>query len=140
REFELIAEIENFHFDFELEPGHYPVKVALTHFENAINNLLDNAKKYANQPEVVLKAYVKDGSLYISISDNGRGISAREKQLVFKKFYRVSEGNLHRVKGYGLGLSYVEEVIKRHKGRISLESELEKGTKITVNIPLRNAE
>ncbi|HSI68921.1 MAG TPA: ATP-binding protein, partial [Gillisia sp.] len=63
-----------------------------------------------------------------------------EKHRIFKKFYRITEGDLHSVKGYGLGLSYVQEVVKRHRGRIKLESELQKGTQITLIIPLKNAE
>jgi two-component system phosphate regulon sensor histidine kinase PhoR len=74
------------------------------------------------------------------ISDNGSGISDKEKRRIFKKFYRVPEGDLHSVKGYGLGLNYVQEVIKRHKGQIKLESKLQVGTQITVIIPLINAE
>lgn len=139
-DFKLVSQLENFSFNFDLKPGEYKVKVAISHFENAINNLLDNAKKYADNPEISLKAYSEKNKLYIKIRDNGKGISDKEKRRIFKKFYRVSEGNLHKVKGYGLGLSYVQEVIKRHHGRIKLESALKSGTEITVTIPLLNAE
>lgn len=137
--FKLIAELENFCFEYSLEPGIYRVKVATDHFENAINNLLDNAKKYAEDPRIVLEAYCKDKTLYITIKDNGKGIAIKESRKVFKKFYRVSEGDLHSVKGYGLGLSYVKEVIKKHRGQILLESEVQKGTRITLKLPLHNA-
>lgn len=137
-DFKLISQLENFKFNFELEPGVYKVKVALAHFENAINNLLDNAKKYAENPEISLHAFTDKNKLYIRICDNGKGISEKEKRRIFKKFYRVSEGDLHSVKGYGLGLNYVQEVIKRHHGQIKLESELDKGTQITLIIPLVN--
>jgi two-component system phosphate regulon sensor histidine kinase PhoR len=138
-DFKMLSELENFIFEFELEPGEYKVKVAISHFENAINNLLDNAKKYADHPRIKLKAYTEKRKLHICISDNGKGISEKEKQHIFKKFYRVPEGNLHSVKGYGLGLSYVQEVIKKHQGQINLNSELQKGTQITLIIPLKNA-
>lgn len=138
-DFKLLSELESFTFNYELEPGEYKVKVALSHFENAINNLLDNAKKYSPNPQIAFKAYCEKSKLHICISDNGRGISAKEKHRVFKKFYRITEGDLHSVKGYGLGLSYVQEVIKRHNGRIKLDSELQKGTLITLIIPLKNA-
>lgn len=138
-DFKLLSQLENFNFNFELEPGTYKMKVALPHFENAINNLLDNAKKYAKNPIISLKAFSKKNNLHIVISDNGSGISNKEKSRIFKKFYRVSEGDLHSVKGYGLGLSYVQEVIRRHKGQIQLESKLLEGTQITVIIPLINA-
>lgn len=139
-DFKLLSQLENFNFNFELEPGTYKIKVALPHFENAVNNLLDNAKKYAEDPIISLKAFSKKNDLYIVISDNGSGISDKEKRRIFKKFYRVPEGDLHSVKGYGLGLNYVQEVIKRHKGQIKLESKLQVGTQITVIIPLINAE
>lgn len=136
--FKMRSELEKFSFNYELEPGEYKVKVALSHFENAINNLLDNAKKYSSDPQITFKAYCERRKLHICISDNGRGISEKEKHRIFKKFYRITEGDLHSVKGYGLGLSYVQEVIKRHNGRIKLDSVLQKGTLITLIIPLRN--
>lgn len=139
-DFKLLSQLEDFKFNFKLEPGVYRIEVALSHFENAINNLLDNAKKYAEDPEISLSAVSEKSWLYIRICDNGKGISEKEKRRIFKKFYRVSEGDLHSVKGYGLGLNYVQEVIKRHNGQIKLESELHKGTQITLIIPLINAE
>lgn len=138
-DFQMLSKLENFSFDYDLEPGEYYVKVALSHFENAVNNLLDNAKKYSDNPRIFLKAYTLKSNLHICISDNGKGISEKEKQRIFKKFYRVTEGDLHAVKGYGLGLSYVQEVVNRHQGRIKLESELHQGTEITLIIPLKNA-
>lgn len=136
RDFEMLADLEKFRFSYELEPGRYIVNIALFHLENSINNLLDNAKKYSEDPEIFLKAYTEKDHLFISITDNGKGISLKEKGRIFKKFYRVPEGNLHKTKGYGLGLSYVKEIVKRHRGRIKVESELNKGTKITILIPL----
>lgn len=136
KDFEMRAELEKFTFSYKLEPGKYMVKTALFHFENTINNLLDNAKKYSQNPEIALEAYTEKKWLVINIIDNGKGISPEEKNRIFKKFYRISEGNLHRTKGYGLGLSYVKEIVKRHRGQIKVESELNKGTKITILIPL----
>ena len=74
--------------------------------------------------------------MHITIADNGIGIGKKEKKLIFKKYYRVSDGNLHKVKGYGLGLSYVKEVIKKHKGKIKIESNLGLGTTVIIDIPL----
>lgn len=136
KDFELQADMEKFRFRYELEPGRYMVKAGLFHFENAINNLLDNARKYSEDPEIILTAHTEQNRLIISITDNGKGISAREKRRIFKKFYRVPEGDLHKTKGYGLGLSYVKEIVKRHRGRIKVDSEPNKGTKITILIPL----
>ncbi|MCM4160891.1 HAMP domain-containing histidine kinase [Antarcticibacterium flavum] len=138
-DFIMLSKLENFSFQYDMEPGEYYIKVAPFHFENVVNNLLDNAKKYSDNPEITLRAYTLKRNLHICIKDNGKGISEKEKQRIFKKFYRVTEGDLHAVKGYGLGLNYVQEVIKRHKGRIKLESELHQGTEITLIIPLKNA-
>ncbi|CAM4110067.1 sensor histidine kinase [Gillisia limnaea] len=137
-DFNMLAKMEDIKFSFELQEGKYPVRAEVSHLENAINNLLDNAKKYSDQPEISLKASLQNKKLVISIKDNGVGISAKEKDQIFKKFYRVPNGNLHKVKGYGLGLSYVKEIVKKHRGTISIESEQNKGTIVSVRIPLLN--
>ena len=136
RNFEMRAQLEHFKFDFQLEPGKYKIKAATSHLENAINNLLDNAKKYSENPEIHLEAGTAKNQLIIHIIDNGQGISEKDKKRIFKKFYRITEGDLHKIKGYGLGLSYVKEIVKRHHGKIHVESELNIGTKITISIPL----
>ena len=74
------------------------------------------------------------------ISDNGIGMNKKEKSLIFKKYYRVDEGNLHKVKGYGLGLSYVKDIIKKHKGKIKIESTPGSGTSMTIIIPLNHGQ
>ncbi|MFO8146359.1 MAG: HAMP domain-containing sensor histidine kinase [Gillisia sp.] len=135
-DFNLLAQMEDIKFSCELQDGKYPVKAEVSHLENAINNLLDNAKKYSDNPEISLKASLQNKKLVISIKDNGIGISAKEKDRIFKKFYRVPNGNLHKVKGYGLGLSYVKEIVKKHRGTISIESEQNKGTTVSIHIPL----
>ncbi|MDR5589608.1 HAMP domain-containing sensor histidine kinase [Christiangramia sp. SM2212] len=134
--FKRLSEIENFEFNYDLEPGNYMVKAAPFYFENAISNLLDNAKKYSQDPQIHLKACKKENKLKIEIRDNGKGISKKERKNIFKKYYRISEGDLHPSKGYGLGLSYVQQIVKRHHGKIRVESEINKGTKITILIPL----
>ncbi len=139
RNFEMLSKLENFKFGYQLEPGKYKIKAATSHLENAINNLLDNAKKYSENPEIHLNAGTVKNQLIIHIIDNGHGISKKDKKRIFKKFYRVSEGDLHKIKGYGLGLSYVREIVKRHHGKIHVESELNIGTKITISIPLNGA-
>ena len=135
-DFKMLAKMDDIKFSCELQEGKYPVKAEVSHLENAINNLLDNSKKYSDQPEISLKASLQNKKLVISIEDNGIGISAKEKERIFKKFYRVPNGNLHKVKGYGLGLSYVKEIVKKHRGTITIESEENKGTIVSVHIPL----
>ena len=109
------------------------------HFTNVIFNLLDNAVKYRKQDanlhlEVV--TWNEIGKLFVSISDNGIGISKENLKKIFEKFYRVHTGNLHDVKGFGLGLAYVRKVIQDHKGTIRAESEIGAGTKFIISLPL----
>jgi two-component system phosphate regulon sensor histidine kinase PhoR len=106
--------------------------------ENAINNLLDNAKKYADQPQIHLEAIKIKDRLIIRVKDNGQGIDSKEKHHIFEKYYRVTQGDIHKVKGYGLGLSYVKKVVENLKGKVFIESELNKGTIVNLSIPLRN--
>ncbi len=135
-EFEAITNLEDAQFEYDLKGEHYILKAEASHLENAINNVLDNAKKYSDNSEISLKATVCNKKLLIRITDNGTGIAQKEQRLIFQKYYRVFDGDLHKVKGYGLGLSYVKKVIKNHKGTISLESELGKGTTVIIELPL----
>ena len=108
-------------------------------FTNVIFNLLDNAVKY-KKPEgellLNIRTWNESGKLYISIQDNGIGIKKENLKKIFDKFYRVHTGNLHDVKGFGLGLAYVKKIIQDHKGVIRAESELNVGTKFIIVLPL----
>ena len=134
--FEALTKLQEVEFDYLIDKPPFFIKAEVSHLENAITNVLDNAIKYSNKPIITLKATRVKRQLQISISDNGIGISKQDKKLVFKKYYRVANDNVHKVKGYGLGLSYVREVLKRHKGKILVESILNQGTNITLTIPL----
>ena len=107
------------------------------HFTNILYNLMDNALKYCDKPLLLnlTTENDKDGKLLISIEDNGIGISKTDQKRIFEKFYRVSTGNLHNVKGFGMGLAYVKKMIEEHKGTIRVESELGIGTKFIITIP-----
>lgn len=135
-EFKAITLLDDTEFEYQLQAQSYTLKGEISHLENAINNVLDNAKKYSDNAMIVLKTTVKNKKLIISIEDNGGGIAKKEQRLIFQKYYRVVNGNLHTVKGYGLGLSYVKNVLKNHGGKISLESELGKGTTVVIELPL----
>ena len=112
------------------------------HFTNVIFNLMDNALKYSDKPLLLtIETWNEKENLLISIEDNGIGISKDDVKRIFEKFYRVSTGNLHNVKGFGLGLAYVKKIISEHKGSIKVESEINIGTKFTITIPtLKNYE
>lgn len=111
------------------------------HFTNVIFNLMDNAVKYRRQDvnlHLEVKTWNENGKLMVSIADNGIGISRDNLKKIFEKFYRVHTGNLHDVKGFGLGLAYVRRVIQDHGGTIRAESELGAGTKFIISLPVSN--
>ncbi len=113
-------------------------KVDETHFTNVVFNLMDNAVKYSREDEpliLIVKTWNDNkGFLYISIEDNGIGIKKESLNKIFEKFYRVPTGNVHNVKGFGLGLAYVKKIIDSHKGFIRAESEINHGTKFIIKI------
>lgn len=114
----------------KIVPDDLQVNADRQHFMQIINNICDNAVKYSNERVSVEISCTKepDGNVIIKISDNGIGISKPHQQHIFDKFYRVPSGNLHDVKGYGLGLYYVATMMRLHGGDVSVESEKGKGT------------
>ncbi|MEM6378254.1 MAG: ATP-binding protein, partial [Bacteroidota bacterium] len=106
------------------------------HFLNVLSNLLDNALKYRKQiPLVDLKVSSLDKQIQIQLRDNGIGISKEHQQAVFQKFYRVPTGNIHNVKGFGIGLFYVKKICEAHQWQLDLRSEIDQFTEFTIIIP-----
>ncbi|SFN78375.1 His Kinase A (phospho-acceptor) domain-containing protein [Chitinophaga sp. YR627] len=122
-------------FRFDNLVGERPVKVDRTHLTNAVSNLVDNAIKYSgDQPSVYIKTVLEGSRLIIRVKDNGIGIPKIYQQNIFDTFFRVPTGNLHNVKGFGLGLSYVKKIVELHGGTISVNSEPEKGSEFIIQI------
>ena len=109
------------------------------HFLNLVNNLMDNAVKYAkdNTPPLIKLTTQSNGKNFtLKIEDNGIGMNRDTVKRVFERFYRAHTGNVHNVKGFGLGLSYVKTMVEAHEGDIKAESTLGKGSTFTVDFPL----
>ncbi len=139
--FNLKVEKHNGKITSDLDAKDPMIFVDEMHFTNVIFNLMDNAVKYKH-PEKELQLNIRTwnevSKLYISIQDNGIGIKKEDLKKIFEKFYRVHTGNLHDVKGFGLGLAYVKKVVQDLKGSIRAESEVGVGTRFIIALPLLN--
>ena len=138
--FKLKVERYGGHLDARLDAEDALIEVDEMHFTNVIFNLLDNAVKYRDEDRpldlVITTRDADDRRLQITVEDNGIGIRKDDLKRIFERFYRVSTGNRHDVKGFGLGLAYVEKMIQQFHGQIRVESEHGKGTKFIILIPL----
>lgn len=122
---------------FELQGQHCYILGDAFHLAHVLFNLLDNANKYGGEhPVIGVQSSIVQNKLSIRISDKGIGMTATEQQRIFEQFYRVPTGNLHDVKGFGLGLSYVQHIIKLHGGNIQVQSEKGQGTTFEINLPI----
>jgi signal transduction histidine kinase len=124
--------------DIRFEPGLKDPNLTVDkiHFQNVLNNLLDNAIKYSSAPrKITLKTCNEERFAVISFTDNGIGISPTHQGVIFEKFYRVPTGDLHNVKGFGLGLSYVKNMVEKHGGSIAVQSSPGKGSTFTIKLP-----
>ncbi len=116
-------------------PENIAVFADRTHFYNILGNLIDNAVKYSGDKpaEISVSAEMLPNEIRVSVTDNGIGISETNQQQIFDKFYRVPSGNLHNVKGYGLGLYYVKDIMSKHGGSVTVKSQPGKGTTFTLH-------
>ena len=136
--FTLRVEHTGGHIYTEIEAVDSAIYVDEVHFQNAITNLLDNAVKYRRPDEpldIHIRTWNEGERLCFSIADNGIGIKRESLKKIFDKFYRVHTGNVHDVKGFGLGLAYVKKIINLHDGEIRCDSEYGKGTTFTISLP-----
>ncbi len=137
--------IENVNLQVQRRGGHITMKLEATdpviqgdatHLSSVIHNLLDNANKYSPEaPEISVHTRNVQGGLEVIVQDKGIGMTKDARKQIFEKFYRVSTGNLHDVKGFGLGLSYVKAITDAHQGKITVDSEPGKGSSFAIYLP-----
>ncbi|MEO9893056.1 HAMP domain-containing sensor histidine kinase [Aurantibacter sp.] len=134
---ELIVEDRGGYIKTHLNAGRAEVLANEMHFTNVIVNVLDNAVKYSPEaPKIDVYTEVANNSIIIKVKDQGAGMSKAVLKKVFEKFYREHTGNIHNVKGHGLGLSYVKRIIDDHQGEVYAESEKDKGSTFFIKLPL----
>jgi len=138
--FQLRVEHTSGHILTDIEAVDSKVNVDEMHFQNVIFNLMDNAVKY-RKPDIPVELFVKtwnpdETHVAIMVKDNGLGIKKDNLKKIFDKFYRVHTGNVHNVKGFGLGLAYVKKIVDIHDGVIKVDSEYNKGTSFTITLPI----
>jgi two-component system, OmpR family, phosphate regulon sensor histidine kinase PhoR len=127
--------------NLNLDPTNALIVADQLHLTNIIHNLVDNGVKYSKDtPEITIGLKNVANFVILSIQDKGIGIPKDAQKKVFDRFYRVPTGNIHNVKGFGLGLFYVKSVCKEHNWKISIESELGKGTTVFIKIPTKNVD
>jgi len=120
----------------DLQAGRPVIQGDSTHIASVVHNLLDNANKYSpEKPEITIRTRNVPHGVEITVEDNGIGISKEARKHIFDKFYRVHTGNIHDVKGFGLGLSYVKAIVTAHKGFVDIKSEPGKGSAFIVTFP-----
>ena len=134
---ELIIEDRGGEITVNLNADKTSVLANDSHFTNVLVNILDNAIKYSPEaPKIIVTTEVVGNNILVHVKDHGSGMSKSAQKRVFEKFYREHTGDIHNVKGHGLGLAYVKRIIEDHQGHISVESEKDKGSTFTIKLPL----
>lgn len=139
KNFEIQIKNKQGTFDIDLKAENPTVLIDEVHITNVVSNLVDNAVKYSREiPEITISTVNVKNGVHIDIADKGIGISKENQRRIFDQFYRVPTKNIHNVKGFGLGLSYVKKIIDTLHGKIWIKSELNKGTTFTLFLPFTN--
>ena len=138
KSYELIIKNRNGNIETHLEANNFTANFDKIHLINVISNLIDNAIKYSpKEPEIIISSKNTDNGIEIKITDGGKGMTKDECKHIFEKFYRVPTGSLHDVKGFGIGLFYVNFILSKHKGFIKVKSDVNKGTEMKLWIPIK---
>ena len=133
----LLIKHRNGNIDVNLDSNKTIVSGNINHLTNVFVNILDNAIKYSvNSPIIKIDSFNKKKKIILTFSDNGVGMDLNSQKLIFQKFYRVQTGDVHDVKGHGLGLTYVKKIIQIHRGKVSLKSKKDFGTTFKIILPL----
>lgn len=133
----LLLESKNGSIKYNYKATHDAFLGNANHFTNVIINILDNAIKYTEEaPNILIDTWTENQQLYISITDHGFGMSPASQRMIFEKFYRETSGDVHNIKGHGLGLAYVKKIIDLHHGQIELKSKSGEGSTFTLVLPL----
>jgi two-component system phosphate regulon sensor histidine kinase PhoR len=132
----LIFEKQKAQVTFEQKGNSFTIRGGSVHLTNVIYNLLDNALKYSfENPQISIRLEENEKTVILKVSDKGIGIPSEYKKKIFEKFFRVPTGDIHNIKGYGLGLSYVDSVIRSHNGLIEVASKPGEGSMFTISLP-----
>ncbi|MCD4664319.1 MAG: HAMP domain-containing histidine kinase, partial [Bacteroidales bacterium] len=135
--FKIIVGERNGKLDTSLKAGQHTIIADIVHLTNIINNLLDNANKYSFEtPEILITTINLKGKIEITVEDKGIGINKENLNDIFKKFHRIQTGDIHNVKGFGLGLFYVKTMIEEMGGTIEVKSEINKGSSFILYFPV----
>ena len=130
----LLLDEKNGSIDLKLSENIIEFEFAFDEMINVFINILDNSIKYSKEePKIHIESFMDLNLIKVKITDNGIGMSTKVKNKIFENFYRETKGNIHNVKGHGLGLSYVKKIVDLHGGTISVSSDLNKGTSFTLS-------
>jgi two-component system phosphate regulon sensor histidine kinase PhoR len=134
--YKLIIRERNGNINCQLDANQKYIYADKVHFANILSNLLDNANKYSPEvPQILVTTKNSNSGLVINVIDQGIGISPENQKLVFKKLFRVPTGNIHNVKGFGLGLFYVKKIVEAHGGYVNVKSEINQGSNFEIFFP-----
>jgi two-component system, OmpR family, phosphate regulon sensor histidine kinase PhoR len=139
QEFKTRIEGENGKIELNLEASAFVINAAPDLIKLILSNLIDNAIKYTvKRPHIIISTINKNDELVVKVKDNGIGIDKKDITNIFDKYFRVSTGDVHNVKGFGLGLTFVKKIVEQYKGKIEVESSKTSGTLFTIHLPLKN--